>query len=381
MHLRPALLSIAFLSVSPGAFAAEQAPAPPYRVPESTTDGWAVVDAAKLGWDTSAFGELERRVAAKEWKGLSSVVVVDHDRLVYERYFGEGTRDTLNDMRSATKSLTSLLVGAAIDRGRIPAVDAKVYPYFADKRPLAHADPRKEAITLEDLLTMSSLLECDDDNAFSSGNEERMYVTEDWLRFALEIPIKGFAPWMSKPADSPYGRSFSYCTAGSFVAGAVVERATKQRLDVFAAEALEKPLGITQVHWNLSPDGVGMGGGGARYRSRDIAKIGAMIAGDGRWNGKQVISRRWIEAALTPHAKPRDDAEYGYLFWRSHFAIAGQDTPVWAMSGNGGNYVFILPARGLVAVVTSRAYNQSYAHPQSQAVFRDVVLKALPAPR
>ncbi|MEO7430622.1 MAG: serine hydrolase [Dokdonella sp.] len=382
MHLRHILfvtalclaadLTPAFASTGTGSGSSRSATEP---------DGWTVADPARLGWNLAPFAELERRVASDEWKGLTSVVVADHGQLVYERYFGDETRDTLNDMRSATKSVTSLLVGAAIDRGAISAVDAPAFPFFADQRPLANADPRKDAITIEDLLTMSSLLECDDSNPYSSGNEERMYVTESWLRFALEIPVKGFAPWMTKPADSPYGRSFSYCTAGSFVAGAVVERATKQRLDRFAADVLEKPLGIANAHWNLSPEGIGMGGGGVRYRSRDIAKIGAMVADGGRWKGKQIMSKRWIDATLTPHAQARDDAEYGYLFWRFHFPIDGKDTPVWAMSGNGGNYVFMLPARGLVAVVTARNYNQSFAHPQSQAIFREIVLKALPPMR
>lgn len=161
-------------------------------------------------------------------------------------------------------------------------------------------DPRKLAITLEDLLTMSSLWECNDDNEFSSGNEERMYVTEDWLQFALDLPIKGFAPWMPRPKDSPYGRAFSYCTAGAFTAGAMVERATHRGLAAFAAEVLEKPLGITAVQWNQSPLGIGMGGGGTRYRSRDLAKLGELALDDGRWHGRQVISAAWIKQMLTP---------------------------------------------------------------------------------
>lgn len=350
-----------------------------YRTPETLADGWPVADAGQLGWNTAKLGEIETRIAAKDLKGITSVVVADHGRLVYEQYFNDGARDTLNDMRSATKTLTAVLTGAAIDRGLIPAVSAKVYPYFRDLEPLRNADPRKAAFTLEDLLTMSSLWECDDDNQFSSGNEERMYVTENWLRFALELPIKGFAPWMTKPADSPYGRAFAYCTAGAFTAGAVVERATHKSLEAFAAEALEKPLGIAKSQWNRSPDGVVMGGGGARYRSRDIARIGAMLADGGRWQGKPVIASRWVEAMLTPHAQARDDAEYGYLIWRFHFKIDGADHAVWALSGNGGNYVFILPERGLVAVITSRAYNQRNAHAQSQELFRDLVLAALPA--
>lgn len=346
--------------------------------PPRRDDGWPVADAATLHWHTDRFRALEARLADGTYKGITSVLVARDGKLIYETYAGDGAPDRLNDIRSASKSVTALLVGAAIARKAIPGVDARVYDYFPDKRPWAHPDPRKQAITLEDLLTMSSLWECDDDNPFSSGNEERMYVTEDWLQFALDLPIKGFAPWMTRPADSPYGRAFSYCTAGAFTLGAVLERATHRPLADFAAEVLEAPLGIHAVKWNTSPLGIGMGGGGTRYRSRDLAKLGELALDEGRWQGRQVIPAAWIRAMLTPHAQAREDADYGYLWWRFRFPVRGVEQPVWAMSGNGGNYVFVLPSERLVAVVTSTAYNQRYAHPQSQAIFRDYVLQALP---
>ncbi|HEY0197329.1 MAG TPA: serine hydrolase [Rhodanobacter sp.] len=349
-----------------------------YKPPTHRDDGWAVADAAASHWDLSRFDALQAKLADGTYKGITSVVVIKDGKLVYERYFNGGDAEHLNDIRSASKSLTAMLVGAAIDRGLIPNVQAKVYGYFADKQPVLHPDPRKQVITLEDLLTMSSLWECDDENEFSSGNEERMYVTEDWLQFALDLPIKGFAPWMSKPQDSPHGRSFSYCTAGAFVAGAMVERATRKPLADFAAETIERPLGISHVQWNRSPLGIGMGGGGTRYRSRDLAKIGEMVLDDGRWQGRQVLSKNWVNAMLTIHAQARDDADYGYFWWRFRFPVKGVDQAVWAMSGNGGNYVMVMPSQRLVTVITSTAYNQRYAHPQSQEIFRDYVLKAMP---
>jgi CubicO group peptidase (beta-lactamase class C family) len=365
------ILALACLVPTPAA-GADGHPPPP------RDDGWPVADAARLHWHTDRFRALETRLADGTYKGITSVLVARDGTLVYETYAGDGAPDRLNDIRSASKSVTALLVGAAIARKAIPGVDARVYDYFPDKRPWAHPDPRKQAITLEDLLTMSSLWECDDDNPFSSGNEERMYVTEDWLQFALDLPIKGFAPWMTRPADSPYGRAFSYCTAGAFTLGAVVERATHRPLAEFAAEVLERPLGIRAVKWNTSPLGIGMGGGGTRYRSRDLAKLGELALDLGRWQGRQVIPAAWVRAMLTPHAQAREDVDYGYLWWRFRFPVRGVQQPVWAMSGNGGNYVFVVPSERLVAVVTSTAYNQRYAHPQSQAIFRDYVLQALP---
>jgi CubicO group peptidase (beta-lactamase class C family) len=346
--------------------------------PDLLDDGWAVADAKALGWNADMFEAAERKVADGTWKGTTSLIVADHGKLVYENYFNEGKRDLLNDTRSLTKSVTAMLVGAAIDRGLIPSVKSPAFAWFKARPPVKHPDPRKNAIVLEDLLTMSSLLECNDENQFSTGNEERMYVTEDWIGFALDLPIKGFAPWDTKPADSPHGRSFSYCTAGAFLLGAIVEKAAGRHLDAFASEVLEKPLGIEKSRWNFAPNGTAIGGGGTRYRSRDLAKLGELLRNKGEWKGKQFLSRAWVLAMLAVSAQARDDADYGYLIWQFRFPVKGKQEPVWAMSGNGGNYVFIAPQLDLVAVVTSNAYNQRFAHPQSQEIFRDIVLKAMP---
>lgn len=352
-----------------------------YDMPARLDDGWPVADAAALGWDTARLDRLATTLSEESHAGVTSVLIAQRGQLIYETYANGGSRDQLNDMRSATKTVTALLVGAAADRGRLAGAQAKVYPWFGDKVRARGLDPRKAAMTLEDLLSMSSAWECDDENAFSSGNEERMYVSEDWTAFALNLPIRGYAPWQKRPPESPYGRAFSYCTAGSFLLGATVERATGQPLAQFAHDALEQPLGITQVQWNRSSEGVGMGGGGTRYRTRDAAKLGELLRDAGRWQGRPVISAGWIAAMLTPRAVPRDNTEYGYQIWRFRFPVRGHDEWVWAMSGNGGNYVFVAPQFALVAVITSTSYNMRAAHPRSQALFGDAVLGALPAPR
>ncbi|HEY0768399.1 MAG TPA: serine hydrolase [Steroidobacteraceae bacterium] len=349
-----------------------------YRAPVAFDDGWPVGDAARLGWHTELFSQLAARIADGTYQNITSVLVAQHGRLIHEAYFNGSEAETLNDTRSATKSVTSLLIGAAIDRGLIPGVNARVYQYFPDKQPVKNPDPRKATFTLEDLLTMSSLWECDDGNQFSRGNEERMYVIEDWVRFALDLPIKGFPPWETLPHDRPYERAFSYCTAGAFTLGALVERASGKRLDRFAHEVLEQPLGISSVRWTFSPTGVGNGAGGIRYRSRDLAKIGEMVRAGGRWDGGQVISKAWIDASLIERAQARESVEYGYLWWHFHFPLRGHEVAAWAASGNGGNYVLILPNEELVTVITSTAYNKSFAHPQSQEIYREYILKALP---
>lgn len=229
-------------------------------------------------------------------------------------------------------------------------------------------------MALEDLLTMSSPLECNDENSFSQGNEERMYLTRDWVKFGLDLPVRGFPAWAPKPEDSPYGRAFSYCTAGSVLLGAAVENATDQRLDQFAETALHKPLGIESVKWQFMPTGSPMSGGGTAYRSRDLLKFGELLIQGGHWQGRQVISAEWIAAMLTPRAVPREGYAYGYQIWRPSFQLEDHTVKAWAMAGNGGNYVLVVPELALVAVITSTAYGERYAHRQSLQLFGQRIL-------
>lgn len=332
---------------------------------------------AQPALDPARLAALESAIADDDIKQVTSVLLLLDGKVAYEHYFNGADAETLNDVRSASKSVTALLVGAAIGDGHLPGVQARVYDYFPDFTAKHPVDPRLRGTTLEDLLTMSSLWECDDQNPFSSGNEERMYVTERWLDFALALPVKGFAPWMTRPEDSPHGRAHAYCTANSFVLGAVVERATKMPLADYAAQALERPLGITRSQWNRSPEGIGMGGGGTRYRSRDLARLGELVLAGGRWQGKQRVPADYIAAMVRAQATTDDGSDYGYQWWGLKLPVDGTETTVWAMSGNGGNYVFVMPEKKLVAVVTSKAYNRNYAHAQSRRVLTGFLLPAL----
>src|SRR5579862_8183589 len=252
----------------------------------------------------ASLDDITTAVANGAYQQITSVIVARDDQVLYEHYFDADGVDALRNTRSATKTITGMLVGAAVDRGLLRA-DAPVMPFFKDRWPVANPDPRKDRITVEDFLTMSSLLECDDENQFSRGNEERMYLVEDWVRFTLELPIRGFPDWVSKPAASPYGRSWSYCTAGATTLGPLLEQATKLAIPDFARDNLFTPLGITHLKWQFQPLGAAMTGGGLNLRSRDLLKLGQLYLNGGLWNGKRVISADWVARSIAPHARAR----------------------------------------------------------------------------
>lgn len=346
--------------------------------PPNRQDGWATSDAASAGLDTAKLQALESAVASGELKKIGSVLVARHGQLVYEAYF-DGDQTTLRNTRSASKSVTGMLVGIAIDKQQLAGVQATVLPFFADKQPLQNPDPRKLKITVEDFLTMSSLLECDDQNNFSRGNEERMYVIEDWVKFTLDLPIKGFAPWATRPQESPYGRSFSYCTAGVTMLGAVVERATHTKLAEFAQQNLFAPLGIQHVKWQYSPLGLAQGGGGLELTSRDYLKLGQLYLNGGTWNGTRVVSADWVKTSLRPHVAVDDQPNtlYGYLWWLREFSAGGRQVAAQLMQGNGGNKVAIIPDLDMVVVITSTNYNTRGMHQQTDKILTDYILGAV----
>ena len=183
-----------------------------------------------------------------------------------------------------------------------------------------------------------------------------MYLVEDWVKFTLDLPIKGFPDWTSKPADSPYGRAWSYCTAGAATLGTLLERATKQTVPDFAKATLFQPLGIDSVKWQFQPLGNAMTGGGLQLRSRDLLKLGELYLDGGKWQGKQVISEDWVRRSLAPHANAREDTDYGYFWWLQTFHVNGQAIRTFGMYGTGGNKVYVLPDQGVVVVITTTNY-------------------------
>jgi len=315
--------------------------------------------------DDAKLQSIENAVRAGEYKKITSILISRAGKIVYEKYF-EGDESTPRNTRSATKSITDILTGIAIDQKHL-SLDTRIFPLFTDKHP-DNPDPRKAKTTVEELLTMSSIAECDDWNDYSRGNEERMYLIEDWIKFYLDLPVRAM------PKERPYGRAFSYCTAGVVTLGGVIERATKTKLPKFAEENLFAPLGIEAVEWGASPLDQTMTGGGTLLRSRDLLKIAQLYLNGGMWNGKRIVSQQWVRASTTPHARISDHQEYGYLWWLQSFG----GHPSYMMSGNGGNKVVVVPDLDLAAVITSTNYSTRGMHEQTDKIMSDIVAAAQP---
>jgi CubicO group peptidase (beta-lactamase class C family) len=308
-----------------------------------------------------------------EYGRITSVLVDRGGQRECELYV-DGDAATLRNTRSATKTVTGLLVGIAIEQGLIEGAGTRVSTILLMGDSVQNPDPAKDAMTVEDLLTMSSMLECDDSNSFSAGNEERMYLTPSWSRFALDLPVKGFPPWAEKPEESPYGRSFSYCTAGVVLLGAVLERACGEPVEDFARRELLDPVGIGEVAWARTAEGTAMTGGGLLLTTRDLARLGQLCLDGGRAGGRQVVPEAWMTTASRPHVNVDDERTYGYLWWIKDLVAEGTTYPSVFMAGAGGNRVAVFPHHGLTVVVTGENFGRPDAHELTERLIIEHVL-------
>jgi CubicO group peptidase (beta-lactamase class C family) len=324
------------------------------------------------GASKARYDGIERALARGDAPKTTSVLVMRGPAIEYERYFADANADTLHDTRSATKSLTALAVGIAIERHALSGLTAPAFGYLADLAPFAHDEPLKAAITIEDFLTMSPALDCNDDEEASPGNEENMYPKEVWVRWAVDLPVRaeyqhgagGRGPW-------------HYCTVGTFLLGQIVQRAAHQPIDQFMVEHLLAPLGIAKWQFAKSPSGEIMTGGGLRLRTRDLAALARLVVAGGAWNGKQIVPADFVRAATTVQRDALPEQKYGYLFWTRNYKTPCGTTAGWFMGGNGGNIVVMFRELDAVVVVTRTNYNTKGMHQQTTRLIEDQILPEL----
>jgi CubicO group peptidase (beta-lactamase class C family) len=327
--------------------------------PAELPDGWATASPAAVGLDGDRLGAVVDWLDRLPGANLHSLLVARRGALAFEHYrkgTDEGGRDWPPDaqdggavkhaLRSATKSMTGLLAGIALARKHIQDLDAPVlewFPEYADLR-----TPEKARVTVRHLLTMSAGLEWDENVPIIDPRhgEMRMWRTDDHLRVALEPPMVA-AP----------GELWNYSGGCSELIGAILRKTTGQPLDAFARDTLFAPLGIDDVAWVQHADGSPSASGGLHLRSRDLAKIGQVVAARGQWNGRAIVPTRWIEESIAPQIGAGDRLFfYGYHWWLGRSLIDRQEVTWAAAIGFGGQRLFVVPSRDLVVVITAGHY-------------------------
>jgi len=336
-------------------------------IPVSNNDGWEVSETLN---NIRSFQMLDSLLKAGKWGQITSLVVAKDHKIIFEGYYNDASISSKHNTRSATKTITSVLIGCLIDDQLIKSEKEEALQFF-DFKSTRNWDARKSQIIIEDLLTMSSMLECDDWNQFSRGNEERMYIVEDWIKFYWDLPIKGFPAWTEKPDEAKYGRSFSYCTAGAVVLGGIIEKASRSSLEKYAEERLFSALGIKDYDWQYIPTGIPMTGGGLALRSRDLLKIAQLYQNMGKWKNERLVSQNWIEKSTSAKTEINEGVEYGYLWWLEKFG----GEAAYYMTGTGGNKVVIIPDLGLSVVITSTNFGLGMkAHQHTSTILNDYVV-------
>ncbi|WP_159025534.1 serine hydrolase [Aquimarina sp. Aq78] len=321
-----------------------------YSMPSQLNDGWKVSSLIQEEMDTLVYNTVVNKlVNDRSYKRMHSILIIKNGKLVAEDYFYNYDKNTPHDLRSANKTITSILIGIAIDKGFIKDVNEKIYDMFPEYQSLIDWGKNKKIVSIKHLLTMNTGLDCNDWDSSSVGNENKLYKTNDWIKAFLELPYK-----------EKSGSQFSYCTFGEMMLRAIIVKATGTSLQDFAKEYLFTPLNITNYKWTTvmpNREDIGIR---VSLTSRDFAKLGQLYLDNGIWNKNQIVSKKWIEASVSNHTTTTEKRlgypKYGFLWWKNYFDIKGKHVNGYQAQGNGGQLVFVFPDFDMIVVFTAGNY-------------------------
>jgi CubicO group peptidase (beta-lactamase class C family) len=355
-----------------------------YAAPAYTGDGWATSDLAAAGFDVGLIENMMRGVLSGEHPGIDSVAVVRHGKLLldwhdpnrvidqYDMWVDNRRRD-VHSLHSTTKSVTSALVGIAIDQAYIASTEVPFYSLFhyANYR---NWDDRKYGMTLDDALTMRLGLQWDEwsvpytstDNSLAKLNNNH----DDWTKALLDLPLY----------RTP-GTDFRYNTAATTAIGQALENVTGLPLDSFADAYLFDPMQITTDRWGYSPTGLPIGGSGLYLSTRDLVKFGQLYLDGGTWQGRRLISEAYVRASVMPRVDVSGmvyrNQGYGYQWWLGQFMYQGTAVDYWETSGYGGQLMFIVPSLDLVVALTGHNYENDAGVAHEYFVVEHYILGAI----
>lgn len=320
--------------------------------------------------------KLDSLIKAGEYENIRSLVIAQHGKVLFESYYRGYDKSTQHNARSATKTLATLLAGVAYGDGHIKSEKDPIMKYLQHKRPIQNPDPRKEAVTIEDCMTMSSVMESDDNNQFSRGHEERMYIIEDWTQFFLDLPVRSYT-FNPLPEELPYGRSFSYASASAAVVAEVIQSAVGKPVHQYLEERILTPLDIKGYALDFTPMKILNTAGGSGYTSRHFLKFIQLIHNEGKWNGQQLIPQDWMQKATSPQVQAWPGMDYGYFLWLAQFGPEDQKVRCNCMNGNGGNRMISIPELDATIVVTTTNYGNRNAHNYVDEMLNKYIIPSL----
>jgi len=337
-----------------------------YALPEKVDDGWDVSSLADEGLKVALIEDLIRAcLDGKTFPKTDSVLVARNGKLVCEEYFYRQTRDKPHTIQSVTKSVTSMLVGIAAERGEIESVDQLVFSFFPEYRGRKWIDEKYD-ITLKDILSMGAGLDWDETTypyTDERNDNVAMNKSDDWFGYVLDKD-RAFEP----------GEKFNYCSGLSILLGGIIKNTTGLYVDEYAEKYLFGPLGITDYSWFKSPKNIYHTGGGLSLRPRDMLKIGQVMLDGGSWNGKRILPEKWVKDSIREHARRDEQIQYGYQWWLHTFKTPKGPVKAAMGKGYGGQFIMIAPTLNLVAVTT--ALNFKKAGKSWELKFSDYVLPA-----
>ncbi|WP_241507254.1 serine hydrolase domain-containing protein [Aquimarina sediminis] len=334
-----------------------------YTQPTLLNDGWETNSLKSLDIDSTRIYQLFNQLQNGKHK-IHSALLIKNNQVIIEEYFGNNNAGMQHDLRSVSKSIRSILLGIAIDKGIIDNIDDPITKYLKNPVAKKNLDTRKDKITIRHLITMSTGLDCNDWDKNSKGQEDKVYKKKDWLQYTLDLPM----------INDP-GTVSDYCSMGVLLMSEIISQASGMTIDKFAQEHLFRPLDINNVSWGHTANKkVIPSAKRINMTPRDMAKIGKLILQEGLWNDQQIVSKKWIEEATTPKTKITG-IDYGFLWWNIPFRLDNNVYTSKTATGNGGQYIIVFPKLSIIAVFTGGAYN-SQEDKLPFAIIKDVFLPA-----
>jgi len=344
-----------------------------YTPPPTLDDGWQPATLEDVGISRAGMEKFIQMLIDMPIDSVSSpeihgVLIARHGKLVLEEYFHGENRDKPHDTRSASKSLTADLFGAAVKAGIPVSTSTSVYGVMNGGAFPSDLDPRKKSLTVENLLTMSSGLDCDDADPKSPGREN--YMTNesgatDYYKFTLDL----------KMIRNP-GEKAVYCSVQPNLVGGVLSRAARQSLPVLFQNLLAEPLQIKRYYMNLAPNGDAYMGGGVRFLPRDFMKLGQLHLNGGVWNGRKILTPEWSRRATSPLYDLRKQ-KYGYFWWVMEYPYKGRTVRAFFAAGNGGQVVMVIPELDLLMAFYGGNYNDPVLFTSQRVYVPQYILLAI----